>query len=120
MIGSTCGIAVNRNDEVFTWGQNRNGNLAHGNRIDSKIPKKVNNCPWTILNNGEDKNDKIAVISATRGQPNPKNDFKNPTGQEGPRIHLITESGKLYISGTCHKGHRARPHNLKKSRPKNS
>ena len=85
-IGSTCGIAVNCNEEVFTWGQNRNGNLAHGNRNDFKIPRKVNNCPWDAIDN-----EKIAVISATRGQPNPKNDFKNLTGQEGPRIHLITE-----------------------------
>ena len=25
-------------------------------------------------------------------------------GQEGPRTHVVTEDGKLYIAGTCHKG----------------
>ena len=61
-LGSTCGIAVNFNNEVFTWGQNKNGNLAHGHRSDVRIPKKVTHSPWRE----EGRNDEIAVISATR------------------------------------------------------
>ena len=48
--------------------------------------------------------DEIVAIAATRGQPLPKNDCKDWVGQEGPRTHVVTASGKLYISGTCHKG----------------
>ena len=48
--------------------------------------------------------DEIVAIATTRGQPLPKNDCKDWVGQEGPRTHVVTTSGKLYISGTCHKG----------------
>ena len=61
-------------------------------------PTLVKDCPW-----GEER---IVSVECCRGQPNPKNDLKGKyvNGQEGPRTHVVTEDGKLYIAGTCHKG----------------
>ena len=61
-------------------------------------PTLVSKCPWG--------NEKIVNIACCRGQPNPKNDMRGKylAGQEGPRTHVVTEDGKLYIAGTCHKG----------------
>lgn len=94
-VGSHCFACLSETNDLYTWGMNINGNCGHGTRNKwISLPKKV-----------EPKIEaKIKSIAITKGQPQPKNDMKNPTGQEGPRIHLVTEAGNLLIAGTCHKG----------------
>jgi len=98
-VGSTVRACVDNENNLFTWGENRNGALGLGKRSKSHVsaPTKVSFTPFG-------NSSKIVSIDCTRGQPNPKNKFQDPTGQEGPRIHLVTENGKLWIAGTCHKG----------------
>ena len=45
-------------------------------------------------------------VSCTRGQARPRNGSQRSfaSGQEGPRTHLVTIDGALWIAGACHKG----------------
>lgn len=52
----------------------------------------------------------VVHVSCTRGQPRPKRLGKPgvkggfAAGQEGPRCHVVTDDGALWIAGTVHKG----------------
>lgn len=98
-VGSTVRACVDESNRLYTWGSNRNGALGHGKRSKQEVnvPTMVQLCPGLLSTS-------IVSIDCTRGQPNPKNQFADPTGQEGPRIHLVTADGGLWIAGTCHKG----------------
>ncbi|CAD7972181.1 unnamed protein product [Amoebophrya sp. A120] len=109
--GSRHFAVVDVKNRLWTWGMNRNGNLGLGKRHTGKnsfvespveVTKDVDgvSTPWF----DEDPSNAIVRIDCTRGQPMPKNDFPDPTGQEGPRLHVVTADGKLHIAGTCHKG----------------
>jgi alpha-tubulin suppressor-like RCC1 family protein len=105
-----CAVVVGNTPEtqqIFTWGQNRSGNLGLGHRKDVDRPVEVANITQMLKSQMSDLQEGgtfIVSISCTRGQPNPKNNFPDPTGQEGPRTHVVTQSGHLFISGACHKG----------------
>eukprot|EP00392_Amoebophrya_sp_AT5.2_P015281 g15482.t1 len=102
-VGSQVRACVDDSNSLFAWGTNKSGCLGLGKRHSGKtvdasevlVPQQVPLPP-----------DLPAIISldCCRGQPNPKNDFPDPTGQEGPRIHFATADGGLWIAGTCHKG----------------
>ncbi len=85
-VGSTVRACVDDRNRLYTWGSNRSGALGHGTR--SK--KEINSASLVRLPH-DISCTKMTSIDCTRGQPNPKNQCADPTtGQECPRIHLVT------------------------------
>ena len=97
-LGSLFGAAVSDDGkQLWVWGDGMSGNFGVGKRICSKEPIEV----------GEYFRSRhlcIAEAKCTRGQPGCKRAEKPTAGQEGPRIHVVTTDGALYIAGTSHKG----------------
>ena len=78
--GSTAFAVATEDNRLFAWGQNRSGNLGLGERHlrDATVegPREVvreDGMPWF--------GPEIVQIECTRGQPFPKNNFTDPTGQ---------------------------------------
>lgn len=107
-VGSIVRACVDSENKLYCWGNNRNGCLGLGFRGAAPSSKNsVENVeipvptPVPLPENFPP----IVSIDCTRGQPRPKNEnMGDGTGQEGPRIHLVTADGGLWIAGTCHKG----------------
>ena len=80
--GSTSFAVATEDNRLFAWGDNRSGNLGLGERhLRGAVerPREVvgqDGRPWF---GGGDSD--IAGIGCTRGQPFPKNNFPDPTGQ---------------------------------------
>ena len=89
---SLHGAAADSENRLVVWGANRNGELGLGvrSRKGQKKFTPVLSASWERIKSevapgdASDAND-IVHIACTRGQPNPKNDFADPTGKEGPR-----------------------------------
>ena len=78
--GSTSFAVATEDNRVFAWGENRSGNLGLGERhlrgAAVERPREVvreDGTPWF--------DHEIVQIECTRGQPFPKNNFPDPTGQ---------------------------------------
>ena len=74
-------ISIELGPRVFVWGENRSGNLGLGERhLRGAVekPREIvgqDGRPWF------DGHSDIVGIECTRGQPFPKNNFPDPTGQ---------------------------------------
>lgn len=96
-LGSIHAAVVTVDDRLFVWGDGRSGNLGLGARVVAPCPTEVPR----FLGEAE----RIVHVSCTRGQAQPQrilSPFSH--GQEGPRTHIVSSTGKLYIAGTGHKG----------------
>lgn len=103
--GSSFFAVVSANNRVFVWGQNKSGNLGLGHRKNPiLLPREMVDNDKSFFGPQGSYPSEIVQIDATRGQPNPKNNLPDPTGQEGPRLHIVTADGVLHICGSCHKG----------------
>ena len=80
--GSTAFAVATEDNRVFVWGENRSGNLGLGERrLRGAVerPREIvgeDGRPWF-----EGGHSDIVRIECTRGQPFPKNNFPDPTGQ---------------------------------------
>lgn len=54
-------FAVGRDGSLWTWGKNQYGQLGHGNRVDSPVPKKVPIPP--VVSAGGGRNNAVAVLA---------------------------------------------------------
>jgi hypothetical protein len=100
-LGSRHGAAVTADGVVWLWGDGVQGTLALGVRqAAAQTP-----IPCLLF---RDAGLKVASISCTRGQPEPKRIMtaldRFDSGQEGPRVHVVTCDGGLWIAGAAHKG----------------
>jgi len=96
-LGSRHGACITDQGAVYVWGDGQAGNLGLGCR------RKFQSTPVQL--DGFGPGGEIAVhVSCTRGQIQPKRTSAAKAGQEGPRMHIVTDTGRLYISGTTHKG----------------
>mmetsp|Transcript_59950 Transcript_59950/g.141354 ORF Transcript_59950/g.141354 Transcript_59950/m.141354 type:complete len:586 (+) Transcript_59950:202-1959(+) len=97
-LGSLSGAAAAADGQsMWVWGDGLSGNFGVGKRMCSKEP----------LEAGEffrSRGLTIADVKCTRGQPGCKRSEKPKPGEEGPRMHVVTTDGSLYIAGTSHKG----------------
>lgn len=98
-LGSRNGAAIGVDGgSLWVWGDGISGSLGIGKRV--KVAPKPIQCISFKEHEGS-----ILHISCTRGQPNPKRVMKPfSPGQEGPRMHVVTADGGLWIAGTSHKG----------------
>jgi hypothetical protein len=98
-LGSRHAATIANDGSIYCWGDGLSGNFGMGDRQSSPVP--VHNPFFAQLGV------KPLQISCTRGQPGCK---RNGTarscggGQEGPRLHVVTSDGALWIAGTTHKG----------------
>lgn len=98
-VGSLYAAAVDVGGRLYTWGYGGHGNLGLGSRRSHSTPQQVRFAgPAT----------RIVRVSCTRGQPNLKTRSMSSTaakaGSEGPHTMAVSECGKLWVFGTCHKG----------------
>ena len=97
-LGSLHGAAVTTDGRLFVWGDGANGCLGIGRRVA---------CVGTPVEVPFFRENGLAIthVSCTRAQPAPKRVMRPFTsGQEGPRTHVCTADGGLWIAGTGHKG----------------
>lgn len=95
-LGSLHGGAVDKIGRVWVWGDGLSGQLGMGRKVRRvKHPRQLD---------ADAFGGHCAVsIACTRGQPAPKRTGRK-SGQEGPRMHVVTQDGGLWICGTTHKG----------------
>ena len=96
--GSIVSAVCTSLGHVYTWGDGASGALGLGGKTpEVKLPQRVPRFDGS-------SDDLFAVsVACTKGQENPNRTGK-AGGQEGPRTHVTTRSGRLCIAGTCHKG----------------
>ena len=101
-VGSLHAACIGRDDgSVWCWGDGLSGNLGTGLRQHAVTPTLVP----PVQHGGA--SERAIHVSCTRGQARPKRNGSQrsfASGQEGPRTHLVTIDGALWIAGACHKG----------------
>eukprot|EP00754_Rhynchopus_humris_P051969 Rhum_TRINITY_DN984_c0_g1::Rhum_TRINITY_DN984_c0_g1_i1::g.2917::m.2917 len=91
--------AVTAKGALYVWGDGLSGQLGLG----TKLTKPLTTPTRVDFFDGASPDTTATSIGCTKGQENAK---RNSTmcGQEGPRTHVTSASGALYIAGTTHKG----------------
>ena len=86
--GSTAFAVATEDNRVFAWGENRSGNLGVGRRHlrgPVQSPQEIvgeDGRQWFEGGGGAE----VVRVECMRGQPAPKNNFPDPTGQVSPTI----------------------------------
>ena len=101
--GSKTFAVVTEDNRAFVWGENRSGNLGLGRRhlrgpVES--PREIvgeDGRPW--FEGGGDGDWEIVRIECTRGQPVPKNNLPDPTGQVNLAIYSMTRAQCVRLQG---------------------
>ena len=97
-----CACVTADGDGVYVWGDGLSGNLGVGRRV-SLLPT-----PTKCAMLGDMEGITVTHVSCTRGQPTTKRVVGKggsiSGGQEGPRTHVVTSDGGLWIAGSTHKG----------------
>ena len=94
-LGSRSGAAITLEGNMWVWGDGLSGTLGLGARVVCPCPVE---CPQF-----REMGLRVTSVACTRGQHDPKR-MGTKGGQEGPRTHVVTEDGVLWIAGTTHKG----------------
>ena len=108
-VGSLHAACVGRDDgSVWCWGDGLSGNLGTGERRSVALPTLVRSLQQEqVAGVSGSASERALHVSCTRGQPRPKRNGARgnfASGQEGPRTHVVTADGGLWIAGACHKG----------------
>lgn len=79
--GSVAFAVATEDNRVFVWGENRSGNFGLGERHLRGAVKRPREVVGEDGRQWFDGGPDIVQIECTRGQPLPKNNFPDPTGQ---------------------------------------
>ena len=99
-VGSRHAAAVMHDGGLWLWGDGLSGTLATGARVVAALVPRE--CRYFL-----DRGFAVSDVTCTKGQPGIKRNGttrKCSGGQEGPRTHVVTGDGALWIAGTTHKG----------------
>jgi|EP01047_Picozoa_sp_COSAG01_P016430 hypothetical protein len=97
-----------KDGSLHTWGDGASGNLGTGSRRSQSVPVRVRVGGAGDGADGGDGGWRVVGVGCTRGQPHPKRlrtaqKKQLASGQEGPRCHVVTDDGGLWIAGAAHK-----------------
>lgn len=98
-VGSLHAAAIDDTGRLWVWGDGLSGELGLGKRHRHVAAP-------TLVPADAHGSLRVVSVACTRAQATPKRQSGKPfrTGQEGPRMHVVTEDGGLWVAGTTHKG----------------
>ena len=100
-LGSLHAAAIDEHGVVWVWGDGLSGQLGVGKRCRLVATPT----PLPLSSHGGVR---AVEVGCTRGQPSPRRQGTKPgkmrPGQEGPRMHVVVEDGRLFVAGATHKG----------------